>query len=143
MCDNFFNEIPYPTAENTARNNNAIPFGENIKLKSLSITITMMPINDNTNPNIFKVFNFSFSIKNAKKEVKTGIVAIITEAIVGSTKRKPKFSPKKYKNGSKTAVRNNSFRCDLCIFSNFPDIFNTIYNIVEEISKRKNTVVIG
>jgi hypothetical protein len=129
--------------ENTATNNNAIPFGDAVKLRFLSITIIIIPIKEIKIPNILNFVIFSFNKKVAKIGVITGIVAIITDAIVDETSCNPKFSPRKYNNGSNNAESINNLKCFCEMGCNNPINFKTINNMTEDITNRNKTVVMG
>jgi hypothetical protein len=105
--------------------------------------MTAMPTNENSIPIMFDHVILSLAVKNAANGVKTGIVAMITELMVGEEYFNPKFSPRKYRKGLKKAETSKSFRSSLRIFSYLPVNLTNANNIPVEISNRRKMVVMG
>ena len=84
-----------------------MPIGSAANVKSFFTSITIIPAKDTISPKRFNLDNLSLRKRKAKKGVKTGIVAIITELMVEETSLSPKLSPKKYKNGLNSADNKN------------------------------------
>lgn len=76
-------------AEITAPNKKSIPNGEAVKVKFLSTSMTIIPVNETNKPMILSVVSRSFVKILVAIGVNTGMVAIITALMVGETKFKP------------------------------------------------------
>jgi hypothetical protein len=71
------------------------PVGEAFNERSGFTSIMAIPIKEKNIPVIFAHVIFSLAVKKAASGVNTGIVAIITELMVGEEYFNPKFSPRK------------------------------------------------
>ena len=85
----------YITAAKTANMRNAAPMGEAFRERSLLISIMEIPIKEMAIPRYPVKGNFSPRVIRAAIGLKTGMVAMITAAMVGVDSLSPKFSPMK------------------------------------------------
>jgi hypothetical protein len=91
----FFRKMIFTNAEKTAKNSNKTPRGDALNLNSKSSTIINTPVKEIKKPRILIPESFSPNAIYPRNGVKTGMVAIITAAMVGETSCRPKLSPMK------------------------------------------------
>lgn len=91
----FFRNKILINAEITAKNKSNTPGGDALNLNSKSNTMIITPVKEIKKPRILILVSFSPKAIYPRKGVNTGMVAIITAAMVGVTRLKPKLSPMK------------------------------------------------
>jgi hypothetical protein len=102
-----------------------------------------MPTKEIRIPKILILLNLSLKAIKAEMGVNKGMVAMITELMVGDTRSSPKLSPMKYKKGLKKVESIRSLKCFISIFLTFPKIRMKIKRKMDDKTSLKKTVVIG